>query len=108
MNIRFLAAALLFVFLPMAKGEYRAFLLQIKAKTGEPIRNFPSTLDPEQYRGYFPLAADEKIEYVETWMCRGRTGSLQKICDNPKALPKLPDGAQAPSRSPASPPATKP
>lgn len=49
------------------------------------FRLIESTLDPEQYRGYYQIAADETIVYIDTWMCRGRTNHLQSFCPNPKA-----------------------
>lgn len=79
--------SILFYCFPL-QAEYRAFQLQIKSKTGEVKRTFASTLDPEQYKGYFPVQNDENVTYTDTWMCRGRTGSFQKICNNPKATQK--------------------
>ena len=81
-------------------AEYRVFLLKISKKpkaaptTETPItetqateapvdRIFPSTLDPEQYRGYYPVASDEIIQYIDTWMCRGRTDG-KKLCPSPR------------------------
>ncbi len=81
---------LLFLFIilipsPAAFAEYRAFVLQIKSPDGTVTREFPSTLDPDQYRGYYPVQANERISYVETWRCPGRTGDFQPICPNPRA-----------------------
>lgn len=46
-----------------------------------------STLDPEQYLAYHPLASDETISYTETWRCYGRTGGEKPHCPNPKRQP---------------------
>lgn len=53
-----------------------------------------STLDPEQYRSLYPLSQDEKITYVQTWRCFGRTDSFTPICDKPDKKP-----AHVPSQS---------
>lgn len=73
-----------------ASAEYRVFLLKIEKRAtttaeGEAVqaRFVESTLDPEQYRGYYPVAADEIVTYTDTWRCRGRTDRLP-LCPNPR------------------------
>jgi hypothetical protein len=86
-----------FFSLSTARAEYRVFLLKISKTSTEPNTNstaapnapaesisFESTLDPEQYRGYYPLAANETITYTDTWRCRGRTDN-RPHCPNPRA-----------------------
>ncbi len=95
-----------------AQAEYRVFLLRIsKIPTSPPIPSSPennsdtnstttgrspaaapldfrlveSTLDPVQYRGYYLVGSDEKVEYIDTWMCKGRTDQFASLCPNPKA-----------------------
>lgn len=47
-------------------------------------RTILSTLDPEQYRGYHTIQPNEKIRYISTWRCKGRTTG-KDYCPNPKA-----------------------
>ncbi|MBL7555609.1 MAG: hypothetical protein JNM24_07285 [Bdellovibrionaceae bacterium] len=68
-------------------AEYRVFELEITAyEEAEEIgkRVVVSTLDPEQYRGYHSVQPNEKIRYISTWRCRGRTAG-KDYCPNPKA-----------------------
>ncbi len=98
-------------------AEYRVFVLRITKKTPPSTaptedKTFLSTLDPEQYKSFHPLAADETISYTETWRCYGRTGGGMPFCPNPKAQPTLTSdqasspetNIQNPTRNPASPP----
>lgn len=77
-------------------AEYRVFVLKI-TKKAPPTEQLPqkqqpatdfrlveSTLDPEQYRFYYPVAADEEITYIDTWRCYGRTDNFKPHCPNPK------------------------
>jgi hypothetical protein len=90
-----------------AFGEYRAFMLKITKRTPaavattattEPTKSpettatppteqdfrlVKSNLDPEQYPTYYQVRADENIQYIQTWMCRGRTNLDADICDPP-------------------------
>lgn len=92
---------LLFIFLFVrlaALAEYRVFQLKVYKETPqgqvavpasvseEGVKIFLSNLDPEQYVGYFPLEKDEKIKYIATWMCRGRTNG-KDFCENPRLKP---------------------
>ncbi len=77
-----------FFFATLVHAEYRVFVLKItkpsQDKTLPPAsRTIQSSLDPTQYRGYYPVASDEQIEYVDTWMCKGRTGDFQDYCPKP-------------------------
>ncbi len=95
-----------------AQAEYRVFLLELTetpetteappaagAPTatkppGAPIKTqFPSNLDPRQYVGYFPLKPNQSLDYIDTWMCPGRTDYFKPYCPtparNPAALPSL-------------------
>lgn len=108
------------IFGSISQAEYRAFLLKISgggakpeaAVTGSPpatslkptnptesptttdFRLVKSNLDEGQYPYYYPLAPDETISELETWMCRGRTGGFQEICENPNT-PRAPASQEA-------------
>jgi hypothetical protein len=68
-----------------AHAEYRVFVLKI-FKQGNPqdFRLVESTLDHEQYRYYNFVAPTERVTYIDTWRCYGRTGDFQPHCPNPK------------------------
>ncbi|MEK6774558.1 MAG: hypothetical protein AABY64_11490 [Bdellovibrionota bacterium] len=97
-----------------AIGEYRVFLLKIsKNPPATPVtpgapppedKVFESTLDPEQYRTYYPVRPDEKISYTETWRCYGRTSGEIPFCPNPKRQPSSETNNQNPPSILASPP----
>lgn len=57
----------------------------------EGVKIFLSNLDPEQYVGYYPLEKDEKIKYIATWMCRGRTNG-KEYCQDPRLKTVTPEG----------------
>jgi hypothetical protein len=87
---------LLFMIIPLlltisALAEYRVFQLQIltyqpDGLTVAETQSFPHTLDPEQYRGYFPVRPNQKIQYTDTWLCPGRTSHHKPFCPNPRAI----------------------
>ncbi len=88
--------ALVFAFLTIAHAEYRAFELVItNAATGQE-RVVISTLDPNQYRGYYPVAVEEKVTYRSTWKCKGNT-SLKPVCSKPDLAPSPKTPAPAPT-----------
>lgn len=60
-----------------------------KALNEELVKLVLSNLDPEQYVGYYPLQKDEKIKYIDTWMCKGRTNG-KEFCENPRLKPEEP------------------
>lgn len=94
-------AFLAVVFLGVSvSAEYRVFLLKIEKRrpasaqeaadsAAAPARFLESTLDPEQYRGYYPVADDEQVTYVDTWRCRGRTDH-RPLCPNPRGPAAIP------------------
>jgi hypothetical protein len=69
----------------LGRAEYRVFNLRITNTQTQAVREVLSTLDPLQYRHYYPVENDEVLSYVETWRCFGRTGDFQPYCPNPKA-----------------------
>lgn len=85
-----------FLFSPQhSHAEYRVFLLKIMKKSQDPqiaqdFRLVESTLDPIQYKAYYPVAADEEVTYTDTWRCYGRTSDFMPHCPNPKA--QIPEG----------------
>lgn len=85
---------LLFPFLMLSAtlvhAEYRVFVLKISKpsedKTQPAIeRTIQSTLDPVQYKDLYPVAPEESIDYIDTWMCKGRTGEYQDYCPKPSS-----------------------
>lgn len=92
MKYRMILSAFLFSLLASsAHAEYRVFVLKIsKRAPASDSRLVTSTLDPEQYRGYYPVALDEDITYIETWRCYGRTDNFKDFCPNPKAQNPVP------------------
>jgi hypothetical protein len=105
---------LLLAFIPPSNAEYRVFELEIASYTDngngsetspapasppeEPEKRIIlSTLDPEQYRGYHTIQPNEKIRYISTWRCKGRTTG-KDYCPNPKAKTEG-DVAAAPSEN---------
>ncbi len=93
---------IILTYLPLAQAEYRVFTLLIENQKTLTNRQVESTLDPEQYIYLYPLAQDEKISYVDTWMCKGRTDFLKPHCEKP--LNTKPDARQQLDRKPASTP----
>ena len=105
----------LFLHLPSAQAEYRAFLLKITSppsenpekqeKPTEPtaqpaFRLVKSNLDHLQYKQYYPILAGEKVEYIDTWMCRGSTAGMTPICKSPREIAS--ESNPAPATSPES------
>lgn len=69
----------------ISRGEYRVFQLRFTDGTGKITKEFPSTLDPLQYPGYYLVPKGTLIQYTDTWMCPGFTGDMKPLCLNPKA-----------------------
>lgn len=106
MNCKFLVILISLLSLS-ALAEYRVFQLKIYKETKatdpvvtrepqalpqeEGVKIFLSNLDPEQYVGYYPLEKDEKIKYIATWMCRGRTNG-KDYCQDPRLKTVNPEG----------------
>ncbi|MBC7420299.1 MAG: hypothetical protein H7328_06175 [Bdellovibrio sp.] len=74
---------MLFGSLP-SQAEYRVFVLQLVNSKTNVVRQIQTTLDPEQYETYYPHSPDEKLTYVQTWRCRGRTDFLKPHCTPPQ------------------------
>lgn len=66
-----------------AMAEYRVFTLHILNHQNQNVRVVESTLDPDQYRGVYPLENHESITYVETRKCLGRTDFHKSYCRKP-------------------------
>lgn len=90
-----IVAFISYFILQPAHAEYRAFMLHIVNEKNKVTKQVLSTLDPDQYRTQYPLSSDEKITYVQTWRCFGRTDNFTPICDKPDKKP-----ASVPSQSP--------
>ena len=71
-------------FLWPTSAEYRAFWLKIDNPKTKSFRTEVSSLDPGQYVRYHPLRAEETIVYLDTWMCKDRTGPLEPECKSPR------------------------
>ncbi len=69
-----------FVFTQFAYAEYRVFTLLIENKKTNITKTIDSTLDPDQFKTFYPLSPDEEISYIDTWMCKGFTGFLKPHC----------------------------
>lgn len=67
-----------------AHAEYRAFELVITDSTSGQERVVLSTLDPNQYRGYYPVKLTERVSYRQTWRCKGNTADFKPICPKPE------------------------
>ncbi|MBC7740897.1 MAG: hypothetical protein H7061_01790 [Bdellovibrionaceae bacterium] len=66
-----------------AKAEYRTFTLLLTNTKTKSAKHIQTTLDPNQYKTIYPLAPDEKLTYVQTWRCKGRTDFFKARCDQP-------------------------
>jgi hypothetical protein len=84
-----IAFALTAFFISSAHAEYRAFELVIVDSTTGQERVVVTTLDPNQYRMYYPAKFDDKITYRRTWRCKGNTSYYKPICPQPDQ-PSLP------------------
>lgn len=77
--------ALFFILLShTAQAEYRAFELVIVDSTTGQERVVVSTLDPRQYRKYYPVKYDDQITYRATWKCKGNTSGHKPVCPMPE------------------------
>ena len=107
----FLITCSLFFSPVVTHAEYRVFLLKFTKKATEPgqpeeSRFVESTLDPEQYSLYHTVDPSEKISYVDTWRCYGRTDHFKAFCPNPRAPASDEDStADQDQISPLTPPA---
>lgn len=80
----FIALIMAIFFTNSVHAEYRVFTLHIENNKNQTVRQVETTLDPEQFIDFYPLKPDEKISYVETWRCQGRTDFFKPHCDNPR------------------------
>lgn len=78
-----------------AHSEYRVFDLLIENPSTQSSRHHISTLDPDQYPGYYPVNSGERVTYVQTWKCKGNTSEFRAIC---------PPSSSAGPASPSNPP----
>lgn len=69
------------------QAEYRAFTLMITNQVTLENKQLDSSLDPDQYTSFYPIKADEKIVYIDTWMCKGNTSNTTEICAKPSRKP---------------------
>ncbi len=67
-----------------ANAEYRAFEHEIVNIETNSKRSIASTLDPDQYPGYYPVEKNEVVVMKNTWICYGDTSKAEKICPNPR------------------------
>jgi hypothetical protein len=79
----FFVLASVILFSKITHAEYRVFTLKITNTKTQISRTIKSTLDPEQYKSYYPLSNDEQITYVKTWRCRGATRDFAALCEAP-------------------------
>jgi len=77
----------LFFYSQLSFAEYRAFTLLITNNKLGTNKQFDSTLDPDQYKFFFPITSDETIHYIDTWLCKGNTSRLDQICTKPNRQP---------------------
>ena len=80
----YLTINLIFLFSLELMAEYRVFTLHIINKTSKITKQIETTLDPEQFTGFYPLNSNEEISYIETWRCPGRTDFFKSHCNNPR------------------------
>jgi hypothetical protein len=78
-----MTALFMILFSQIVHAEYRAFELVIVSSTTGQERVVISTLDPRQYRKYYPVNYDDQITYRDTWMCKGNTSSHKPVCAKP-------------------------
>jgi hypothetical protein len=99
----------LFILLALSqeiKAEYRVFLLQFRGSNGQIQKEFPSTLDPLQYAGYYSVPKNVTVLYSDTWMCPGSTADFKPLCSSPRNT--KPDLPAPPASTLPSPPSTAP
>ena len=65
-----------------ARAEYRAFELVITNTATGTERVVIATLDPKQFRAYYPVALEEQVTYRATWKCKGNTAQ-KPVCAKP-------------------------
>jgi hypothetical protein len=63
-----------------AHAEYRAYELIVENTVTQTSYTLISTLDPQQYIGYYPLYKNEVLHMGRTWTCWGNTANFKPIC----------------------------
>jgi hypothetical protein len=86
----------LFLNVISSQAEYRVYQLEITNSESGVSRTLQSTLGPLQYSGYHPLAANEVISYLDSWMCYGNSSHFQPLCPKPEDQEKVPGPEQKP------------
>lgn len=71
------------------KAEYRVFSIVITNEKTQVTRQIETTVDPDQYAYLYPLNQGEKITYVDTWRCFGRTDYFKSHCVKPTQVSRL-------------------
>lgn len=64
-------------------SEYRVFELKITDTVTKESRRVLSTLDPWQYGHYYPIGPNEKLEWMDHWMCWRRKEPFAPLCERP-------------------------
>lgn len=82
-----LATCFIVLFATSVKAEYRVFSLVISNEKTQVTKQVETTLDPDQYVTLYPLNQGEKISYVDTWKCLGRTDFFKSHCAEPSRVP---------------------
>ena len=67
-----------------ARAEYRVYELLISNKATGSSRVYKSTLDDQQYAGYYLVQPGETVVIQATWMCRERSEFFKDFCPNPR------------------------
>jgi hypothetical protein len=67
-----------------SQAEYRAFELKVENAQGNSSRTVLTILDHLQYPRYYPLAKDEIISIVDSWMCYENSSDFTPICKKPE------------------------
>lgn len=86
-----------------AQAEYRVFLLGLQTDNANEVQ-FLSSLDDQQYLGYHTILPNQKIRYIDSWMCWGDTSFSKPYCPNPRN----PASTAAPATDVATPAPTNP
>lgn len=73
----------------LAQAEYRVFSIVISNEKTQVTRQIETTLDPEQFAYLYPLSQGERISYVDTWKCLGRTDFFKSHCAKPETVSQL-------------------
>ena len=79
---------------------YRVFELSIKNEETGQERKVTSTLDHIQYNEYYPVDANEYIEYVDSWMCWGNYSYHKQACPRPTSRQPALQKTKTPTEKP--------